>query len=994
MKTENKWFTRHALGSAVAVALTATTATSLYAQENTDITEAEEAETTEKISVLGSRIRKGGFDSASPLDIVLTESALKQGIGDLGGLLRNSSSIAGSSQVTPASSTAFVQNGGEGAQTIGLRGLGPNRTLVLINGRRTGPAGTRGGVSSFDFNILPLAAVERLDILKDGASSLYGSDAVAGVINVITKKEDGGEVAVFSSLPTESGGEEFRVNATYGKTFDNGSFSATVDYRKQSELVKGDRDFYNCGEQYIFDQDTGERADTIDPRTGSAWCNDLLWGHVWLYDYQDGDSDNVPTGAKAQFDYDGDLGNYLPPLANEPGNDAQLRMPPGWFLVNYDRASDGVTNADHPFQDQESFIPEIETTTVFLQADYSITDNIEVYAETLLNRRESSANGYRQFWSYKYNETFFATDSLSEGWTGSQWLSPTAITDHNDSGQTVDYTRFVAGITGDINDDWYFDAYVQTSKSDGDYYNDIIYNDSIVDQNFASGSCVGQTTSVREVACVDVPWLSPDLLNGVVSDDVRQFLFGRDFGNTEYTQTTVEAFVSGSLFEMPAGTVGMAIGASYQEDEIVDTPGEQTLLSNVWGASAAGITQGKDETVAVFTEFSVPLLDDLPMVEFLDLEISGRYTDVKSFGSDSTYKIGLNWGLTEEWRVRASKGTSFRSPALFELYLADQSSFLGQRAVDPCINWGANLETGAITETIANNCAADGIASDYAGGAISATVFTGGGAGVLEAETSVSRNAAIVWTPDFADISFSVDWFDIEISGEVTQLGGANLVRRCYSSEFFGSGEPLCDQFDRDPADQRIVDIRDSFINIASQRNRGYDVKFSYTFEAAGGEVEFYTEHTFQKEAQRALFADTLEDENGEFGEPKHVASYSLSYLKNNWSLDWAVNYVGAVSNVQSYFDRVGRNTATYRGQEVDIVLGAESVMYHNFSGEYSFDDEGILVRIGLSNVFDKEPPRVTTLNLGELNFQGNSAFYSQYLARGRSLFVNASYEF
>ena len=976
------------LAHAIGFILAANTV-SAFAQE-AEVTE-EQVEEEEKIVITGSRIRGGGFDDARPVDIIFADTAINQGITDLGSLLRNSTIASGSQQVTAASSTAFVQNGGEGSQTVSLRGLGANRTLVLLNGRRAGPAGTRGGVSSFDFNVLPISLVERVEILKDGASSVYGSDAIAGVINIITKKGDGGNVDVSYTQPSESGGEQFRINGTYGSTFKNGSFRVTADYQKQGELKKGDRDFFNCGEQYVFDPTTGQRADTIDPRTGSAWCNDLLWGHIWLYDYQ-GAGGNVPRGAKLQYDYDGDLGNHIPGIASDPTNSSFLSAPDNWFLVNYDQASDGVANADHPFQDGSSLIPEIEIASLYAQADYEISDNMMVYGEMLLSRRKSEANGYRQYWSYVYNESFFGTNPLSAGFTGDQWFSPTAITDHSDSGQTVDYARFVVGLQGEIGD-WYYDVSYQNSHSDGEYRNDVIYNDSITDQNWLSGSCAGSTTSVRGVDCIDIPWLDPELLRGNVSDDVRAFLFGADVGNTVYKQSTLEGFVSGDLFEIPAGAVSAVFGLSYQKDEIEDTPGDIILAKNAWGSSGAGITAGSDKTTAIFTELQIPLLEDVFLAQSVDLELSGRYTDVDSFGDDTTYKVGLNWALNDAWRVRASKGTSFRSPALFELYLADQTGFVGQRSIDPCIGWGANLASDAISQTVADNCAADGIADDFSGGAISVTTVTGGGAGVLEAETSTSKTIGVIWTPDFADLSISIDRFDFEILGEVTQLGAGNIVGRCYSSDFFGT-DPICDQFERDPGDQRIVEVRDSFINIASQINTGYDIALRYTVDVDGGSFRFDTQHTFQDEAKQALFEDTVIDTNGEFGDPKHVASYNLSFDKNDWSLNWNINYVGAVSNEQSYFDRRGVNTATTRGRTVDVVLKSDSVMYHSFSFSYTLADVGLETVFGVANAFDEAPPRVTTLNLGELSTEGNSAFYSQYDWLGRRFFINASYTF
>ena len=985
------------LAHAIGFILAANTA-SVFAQE-ADVVE-EQADEEEKIVITGSRIRGGGFDEARPVDIILGDSAIGQGITDLGSLLRNSTVASGSSQVTAASSTAFVQNGGEGTQTLSLRGLGANRTLVLLNGRRAGPAGTRGGVSSFDFNVLPISLVERVEILKDGASSVYGSDAVAGVVNIITKKGDGGNVDVSYSQPSESGGESFRINGTYGSTFENGSFRVTADYQKQSELKKGDRNAFSCGEEFIFDQDTGARADNIDPRTGNPWCNDSIWGHVWLYDYQ-GEGGNVPTPSftLAQYDYDGDLAQYLPAIATDPSNPNFLTTPPDWYLVNYDRASDALTNADHPFQDETSLIPQIEIASVFAQADYEISDNMMAYSELLLSRRKSEANGYRQYYSYIYNGEYnaFAGDflggyDLAEGWGGANWISPTPITDHADSGQTVDYARFVLGLTGDVGD-WYYDVSYQSSRSEGEYRNDIIFNDSVRDQNFASGSCVGSTSSVRGVDCIDVPWLDPQLLAGNISDEVRAFLFGQDTGLTVYTQSTLEAFMSGDLFELPAGPVSAVFGASYQKDEIEDTPGEQTLLSNAWGASSAGITAGEDNTTAVFTEIRIPLLEDVFLAKSVELEMSGRYTDVDSFGDDTTYKVGLNWALTEAWRVRASKGTSFRSPALFELYLADQTSFARQSNVDPCVRWGTQLDRNAISQRTADNCAADGIADDYAGGAISATVVTGGGAGVLEAETSTSKTIGLIWTPDFADLSVSIDHFDFEIIGEVTQLGGSNILNQCYSSEFFAT-DPLCNQFDRNPIDQRVETIRDSFINIASQNNKGYDIALRYSVDVDGGSFLFDTQHTFQEESSRELFAGTLTDTNGEFGDPKHVASYNMSFNKNDWSLNWNINYVGAVSNEQSYFDDRGITDTSIEGTSYDIVLRSDSVMYHSFSFTYELTDMGLTTVFGVANAFNVAPPRVTTLNFGEISNQGNSAFYSQYDWLGRRFFLNASYTF
>ncbi|MEJ2402600.1 MAG: TonB-dependent receptor, partial [Xanthomonadales bacterium] len=965
----------------------------------------------EEVIVTGSRIRRNTFTAATPIDVVDTEVANVKGLADVGTLLQSTTIAAGSPQVTSATSTAFVQNGGSGVQTLSLRGLGANRTLTLLNGRRAGPAGVRGGVSAFDLNVLPLAAIERIEILKDGASSIYGSDAVAGVVNIITKKDDGGTVEGYVGIPQESGGEETRFSASWGTSNERGRFRITADYHLNKELKNGDRDYLACGEMNIFDPDTGERADAIDPRTGRPMCRDLIWGHVWIYDYfeyfNDGEG-NVPPGTKAQYDYDGDLGDYIPGFADpDPNNPDYMRTPPGWYPVAYDKLTDGITNYDHPFHDETSFNPETERVTLFADGEYNLTEDMQLYGEVLLNRRTTKVNGYRQFWGYIYNEDNgslgsewgWGTNPLSEGWTGAQWLSPTPITDHSDSKIEIEYTRFVVGLTGELGNDWMWDLSYQYSKSDGDYTEDQIYDDSISDQNWLWGSCAGMTTSVRGVPCVDIPWLDPAFLAGDVSPEVRDFLFGRETGNTEYTQWSIEGYLSGELFNWYAGSVAGAFGFHYREDEINDTPGDITLAGNGWGTSSAGITAGKDTFTALFGELDIPLLTDKPFVDSLVLNVSGRWTDVDSYGDDTTYKVGLNWQINDAWRFRATQGTSFRTPALYELYLADQTSFLNQRFIDPCINWGAALDDGTISQEVADRCAAtvdeplegqpqypDGLPPDFPGGTITATIITGGGLGLLEAETSTSNTIGLVWTPAFANLSVSLDYFDIEVNDQVDRIGPGGIVGGCYNSEFYPD-DPLCDLFDRSGLQGGIDNVRDSFINVATQTNKGWDFAMRWITDIWNGTFQADLQTTYQTEAITALFEDTERDNNGQFGDPEWVGRLWLTYDWNDWSVFWGMDYIGDVSNHEHYGGGTYDDITTYRGDEVRVVLAADAITYHTFSLTKWFNNLNLKGVLGVRNAFDEAPPRVTTLSLGELNTAGYSAFYSQYDYNGRTFY-------
>ncbi|HEX8379062.1 MAG TPA: TonB-dependent receptor plug domain-containing protein, partial [Allosphingosinicella sp.] len=486
------------------------------------------------ITVTGSRIRRNEFNSPDPVAIIDTELAERQGQLDTGDVLQSSPVAAGSSQITSAISSNFVTNGGQGASTISLRGLGAERTLVLLNGRRAGPAGTRGAVASFDLNALPLSIIERFEILKTGASSVYGSDAVAGVVNIITKRDtDGLELDGFSSVPLQGGGENYRASATFGKVFDRGHFMATVDYFKRNELKRGDRSYLNCPEEYLFRENSRERADLIDPRTGNYRCNDTLWGHIWLYDY----ISNSPNGSnlfgangrpipRLQFNYEGTLQNFIPPL-QPPTDINQFGAPPGFFPVGYDGPSRAVENAFHPFISDSTVSPKIERYTAYAQGSFELSENIELFAELLHNRRKTAQNSYRQFWNFGYVENFpfydnrgnflgTAGDPFAPGFSGEVLISPTTITDHFDTAQRVDYTRGVFGARGDLGflSGWSWDAYGQYSRSKGIYETDVIFDDAVDSQDFRFESCVGTVTAVRKVPCIDINFTDPRFLRG------------------------------------------------------------------------------------------------------------------------------------------------------------------------------------------------------------------------------------------------------------------------------------------------------------------------------------------------------------------------------------------------------------------------------------------------------------------------------------------------
>lgn len=1003
----------------------------------------EEADSSESpIVVIGSRIRRTEFNSPDPVTIINPELAQARGQFSTAEMLQSSPIAAGSAQITSVISGAFVTNGGVGAETISLRGLGANRTLVLLNGRRAGPAGTRGAVSAFDLNVLPQTIVSQVEILKTGASSIYGSDAVAGVINVTTKRDtDGIELDGFISAPFEGAGENYRLSGTWGKDFGRGRLLASFDYNKQEFLQRKDRDYLGCPEEWIFDAN-GRRVDIIDPRTGSPRCNDTLWGHVWVYDYR------FLQAGLYQPDYGQNLGQYInrniPTSQFNRPQRGGLTAPADFYKVSHTtayplseadtRAALAVQNVYHPFMGNETVFPKSERYTAYIDGAYEVTDSLEVGVELIYNHRTTQTEGYRQF----YYLTGFTSnmrptipgfgDPFSPGWAGDWYISPTAITDHIGNKITVDYYRANGWFDGDFGGlltGWNYTGYAQFSRSDGEYQNDIIFKDSVDLHDYRSSSCAGTLTPVSKRQCIDINWTTPNFLAGNLTDAERNMLFGIDIGNTRYEQLVSEFSVAGPLFALPAGTVQTAIGVSYRTDKINDVPGEQTRIGNSWGLTSAGITAGDSNTMEAFAELEVPLLKDLPLVKSLTLSGSGRVTQVKATrASDGvsdtdkgnwTYSFGGSWEVTDWLQFRARYGTSFRAPALYELFLADQRSFQTQRQVDPCIGIDNALASGSINQRIYNNCRAGipglqpGMPVDHSGAGVSADVFTGGGLGVVDPETSTAKTASVILRPRFGFLpntkfDIALDYFDIEIRGQIATLSAGQIVRGCYNSEFFPN-EPLCELFTRYPAGTsgqfNVNTVRAAFININRQRNEGIDLTINIEQDMGNlGSLEFTSQMNWQMRDEIELFGGNLSDNNGEVGEPVWVGDFELVWRNSDrdWRVFYGLDVIGKTDNIEDYTRINGSLCRTFRGYgQVCPDLTAEMRMYHSASVQKEF--ENFTITAGISNILNTKPPRVTvsgsnSLNSGTIATVGQVPYASQYDYLGRRGFVSLNAKF
>ncbi|HWW58610.1 MAG TPA: TonB-dependent receptor [Sphingopyxis sp.] len=994
------------------------------------------AQTGDEIIVTGSRIAKSEFTSADPVQIIDPEIAKLQGQVQLADVLQQVPAAQGSIQITSAISNRFVANGGNDVQTVSLRGLGAERTLVLVNGRRAGPAGIRGSVAPFDLNVLPLSVVRQVEVLKTGASSIYGSDAVAGVVNILTRDDlDGFEGGGFSSITEHGGGESYGVDASFGKKFDRGHFFATVDYFRQQNLTRRDRGFLFCSEEYLKREADGSRADIVDFRTGRPACNSTQANMIVFSDFSGVDENGFPTFGPGLIAPNGQpifAGQYGHEFAGvgipiNAYNPIGVSGPDNFFGVNFDGPSTGALNQFEPVEQDSDVFSRVSRISTFVEGAYDVTDGITAYGEFLFSNRKSHNNGFQRIELQQFTGAsmlpFFLCDPtayncdpgdmgdpLNSEFTGNVILRPRVLV-KSESQADVDYYRGVFGLRGEFGGGWKWDVHGQHSRSDARYTQDVIYQDAVASQTLRTRSCVGTATAVRGVPCIDVDFTDPRVLRGDFTPEERAFLTGRETGRTLFKQTSAEALVTGKLFNLPAGPVGAAFGANIRRDEISDTPGEATRAGNVANFTTAGITAGRTVSKELFGEIEVPLLEGVPMIERLTLSGAARYTHVEATArtgakddfSDTTWKVGADWAVTDWLRFRGTWGTSFRAPALFELFLQDQTGFLGQQDIDPCIQTAARLQAGAISQRVFDNCAADGIAPDYTGGIGPATITSGGGLGRLKPETSTAKTVSVILTPDLSGALWggfktrlAIDYFDIKVKDEITLLGAGNILTGCYDSENFAS-EAFCGLFTRTaagPDAQSVATVTDRYVNISRQRNRGVDLSMAIEQDLGNlGALAFRAQMTWQIEDKVELFPGTEIDDNGKIGNPKWVGDFNLGWMKDGWTLFYGLDVTGAASNMKDLLRAQGGDacrTSSFRpGGRFCPDVSVPATFYHSLSLSRDVADR-FRITLGVANLFDTPPPRVSTVVTATPPVIGQApAFGTQYDYLGRRFFVS-----
>lgn len=950
----------------------------------------------------GSRIKRDAFSSPAPIQVIKNEDAALAGFTSTAQVLQSTSVTGGAGQINNAFG-GYVTDGGPGANTVGLRGFAPTRSLVLLNGRRMSPSGTRGSVGAADLNTLPNAIVDRIEVLKDGASSIYGSDAVAGVINIITKKDlTGIRLDAQSTLTEHDGGNSHNFSIAGGMVNDHSRFLVSYNFNENSRMTLGQRDWTRCQTDGLRTSVNGVvgdwgSGDFIDPLTGKSKCYPITGtGSNGVTINTLGTSTAAGVGAAGSV---GTSFNRWRP------NAAVTTGLVGWEGVGGGSNNLNVRDTFDPRALNSTVMSPVRNHNLYAQGAFDVPalgGDAEAYWELLFNRRDSSQVGFRQLAldyakgsplipaNLQFSTFLAAGGSLI---TNGQATGVRAFigAGNSYSSQSVDFTRAVAGLRGSfaaIN--WDYDVSLQHAESKGKYTYDGFRTDRLSQSMNVVASGSGFACANPASGCVATPALTPAVLAGQLPAAWLGFVYDNYTGVTKYKEDIVSASATGKLFKLPYGDVKGAVGAEFRRMSIDDTPSVDQQTTNIFNFTSSTPTRGSDNATDVFAEIEVPLLKDLPLAKDLTLNGSARRADYKSYGSGSTYKVGALWAPASWLSLRGTNGTSYRAPALFEQYVGATTGFLSQ-SNDPC-----NSPTPGSARAI--NCASEGLPATFSQTQSITSITKGGRDSGLSAETSKNASWGVILQPTlptgWGDVSVAVDRFDVKVDNGVAQVGTANILSLCYDDpQFRTGGGGYCSLVTRNPT-TNALSVNNSYINLSTDIARGYEYNIRYTNEVGIGKLRVNLSATeFHSQASRLLATDGLTESNGRVAVPRWSGALDVNYAVKGWTAYYGMEWVGKTSSYE-YYQR--RSTTPAQAAQYDPAtsiyqMRTPNYFLHSLSLSYSDSVSKWKTTVGVRNLADKTPP---TISQGFSNRVGNAPLYSGYDYLGRRLFLNVSKTF
>ena len=914
---------------------------------------AQDTETAlEEVVVTGSRIRRVDTETATPLLVLDATDIRASGVTTLGDLVQRVPSVAGA-----ATNPQVNNGGGDGASNVELRGLGTQRTLVLLNGRRFGALGKDSG--AVDINLIPVNFVERVEIVKEGAGAIYGSDAIAGVVNFITKRDyEGADISYDYGITSESDGERHAVGLSWGATGERSQIMIGANYNKQEDISAGDREF--------------SRFATY------------LYGSVFQ-----GGSSRAPTG-RIFLD-------ELPGIGDcESDSVTRIEGAAGDSLDDFRCFDDaGDENDFYNYQPVNLILTPQERGSLFTLANFAINDSVESYLEFLYNRTSAGWQIAALPFDSRSDDVVISADSIYNPFGvdlgGADAVNPNALWRLTQLGErAADFktatSQTTLGLRGDVLDTgWTWDASVGYGRSDQDRKIDgYLLTDQLSDATgpsfiAADGTPTCGTPSAPISGCTPVNIFNLDdpaqaaALSTVSAGYNQNYIY-------EAKQAIVNA--TGDLFELPGGIAALAVGYEFRDQNArfdTDTlsQAQPPLFLNCLLAreTCSGDSRGSYDVNEVYAELFLPVLSDMPLVDELNFTLGTRYSDYSTFGDTTNSVIKLEYRPIRDLLVRASYAEVFRAPTLNDLYRAPEID--APTFNDPCVGLtdaavAANPNLALACENVARtggfsqpNAQVDGLRI---------------GSTDLDPETGEVITFGLVYDSSIVPgLSLTVDFWDYQIDDLITLLDPNFASDQCVAT-----GNPdFCGVINRFQ-DGSVNVIIEPTVNLGELSTNGIDFGVRYRLdETPVGDFRFSLDMTYidSYENTPAPGADPIEivgtydRQFGNYAQYRGLANIGWSYAGFDTQL--TARYIDSIRLI----DPDGAP-----GIQPD--LNVPSYTYLDLMLGYTFA-ERTRVQVGVQNLTDKEPPILYQNNVINANTDVQT-----YDTIGRAFFGSISHRF
>jgi len=937
------------LTRAVRLAIAASATTTLLAMPSAfaaDDAKAKAEDSVERIQVTGSRIKRQELTAVTPIiKVDAAEFAIS-------GNLNVEQKLAELPSTLPAFGPSS-NNPGDGSATVNLRGLGTSRTLVMVNGRRWIPSSQSGVV---DLNTIPASLIENVEIITGGASAVYGSDALGGVVNFNLKIDfEGVEISSLYDVSTQGDAAKFNVDLTMGGNFadDRGNAVLYASYSQREALFQGERSFSDVA--------LTESGGKLIPGGSSGIPGTRVFGGPTL-----------PNGDT--------LGRF-----NTDGSGAVWKDPQDRF--NY--APDNFLQ-----------LPQ-KRYTINAMSHFYLTDETRLYTELSFVRNQVpqelaptpafvsslEVNPNSAFFGADVQSAFIADGLNADGNYVLPFIGRRMV--ENGSRQAIDTRdamRILVGLDGYFTDNWSYDVYYSRSQLD---HSNLLNND-VSETRFRQAILVTDDAT----ACQDTSGGCAPLNifgEGNISPEAVEYINVGASNVTSIVQQVFMANVSGTLdFTMPGAEepVGVVFGFEKRQDNSSFRPDEFLSAGDVLGFNAGKATAGRYSSQEMFTEVSVPLLHNKEFAKELSLWGAARFADYSNIGKVSSYASAINWAPADLVSARIGFQHAVRAPNVSELFLGQSNGFPG--ADDPCAVDG--FQAG---KTDVELCKAMGVSASQVGVFSQAnTQIEGkfGGNPDLREETSDTFTFGLVIQP-MEGLDLTIDYFNIKIDDAISVLGGGvdNVLDICYN-QVKDINSPFCKAITRrSDGNVDVVSVLNE--NIATLETAGVDFNVTYTtdldfgFNNQGSNLNVQFRSTFLNKFDVTPVASlpTVNECAGYFGStcgkprPTFQSNTRINWTSDDITLSALVRYIGATDD-----DTISTDGVKAADLVVPTIAGE---WYLDLSANYIVND-AMSVNFGVRNVLDTKPTQ-----LGDQQSQANT-FPEVYDLIGPRVFLSATYKF